>query len=208
MMVSVGRGEVAKLLLALPLSLSPLLPRTASAAGEVVAPAFSKYQSDDKSWDLSLPAGWRLDEKMAVRGEFPEHIYHVRAARSDGSAALDVLVDKTKAPLKELGADAETVGRAFGAGAQLASASLEPGAVKGSSYYEFSYTNGAGRRRLKLGLQQNRLYSLSVSTQGSATADVRSEVEQIVASFKAFPVNIICIGQSNGGTIPAPGSCY
>ena len=43
---------------------------------------------------------------------------------------------------------------------------------------------------------------------GSASADVKAEALSLVESFKSFPVNIMCVTQSNGGNIPASGSCY
>lgn len=191
-------------------------PRPARALiGEPTADDF--LQSDDKSWDITLPRRWRVSE-AAPRAEHPAHLFRVEAAR-DGAPdgpRLEVLVDKLKkggtslADLGKLPAVAERYLAKQPQPAELVDAALVPGAIRGSSYYQMSYRVAGGKSTstVKLGLQQGRLYALEVVMPDAAAADVRSEADAIVSSFKVFPVNMICIGQSNKGTVPVPGSCY
>ena len=63
--------------------------------------------------------------------------------------------------------------------------------------------------RLKLGVQQNRVYQLAIALPSSpSSAEVEAEAAGILDSFKCFPINIICISQSNKGIVPVAGSCY
>ena len=59
----------------------------------------------------------------------------------------------------------------------------------------------------KQSVQQGRRYQLTLRTD-PANGAAQQEVDGIVASFSSFPVNFICLGQSNKGNAPADGSCY
>lgn len=143
-----------------------------------------------------------------------EHVFHLRAARSSGGASLEVLVDKVKGKttLKDLGS-LEVVGQRYAVtpSAELVSSAVVPGPIRGSTYYEYTYAHpaGGGTTRLKLGVQQNRVYQLAIALPSSpSSAEVEAEAAGILDSFKCFPINIICISQSNKGIVPVAGSCY
>jgi len=194
-------------LAALPAALAP--PWVARAViGEITGPGF--VQADDKSWDVTLPPAWKPNEDL--RAEEPAHLFHLRATRSSGDASVDVLVDraKGKGTLKELG-KLDAVGARYAPSAdwQLAKAAVVPGAIKGSTYYSFTYEGkGGASTRVKLGVQQNRVYQLALALPASPSAELEAEAASIVESFKVFPVNIICLSQSNKGAVPVGGSCY
>jgi hypothetical protein len=196
------------------LAVPALAPQAARAViGEVTGPGF--FQADDKSWDVTLPPSWAPGSD--TRAE-PEHVFHLRAMRSSGGASLDVFVDKVKKGAKQLNelGKLEAVGQRYAASLQpnlqpasLQSAAEVSGIIRGSRYYQYAFaTAGGGTARLKLGVQQNRVYALYVFLPAKSSAEVEAEAAGIVDSFKCFPVNIFCLGQSNSGTAPASGSCY
>ena len=186
--------------------------RPASALiGEVVGEGF--LQSDDKSWDITLPSAWE-PSSANLRSE-PGSLFSLHADRRDKGGSLDVRVTQSKGKmgLSDLG-KLDVVAQQYKAlqpqPAELVSQAIVPGAVKGSSYYSFTYAlgDGGGTSRVKLAVSQNRIYALTVRTKAGASDEVEAEAAAIVSSFKAFPVNIICLSQSNAGSVPAPGSCY
>jgi hypothetical protein len=185
------------------------LPSRPAAAyfGEVTGDGF--YQADDKSWDVTLPSSWQIDS-TSPRAAFPEHVFSVRAQRKDGSARLTVLVDKINAKSLAALGDVSRVGTEFAARlpkSELVAATKVAGVIKGSYYYDFAFRTAEGRTRQKLGLQQERLYQLTVDITRSTPA-LEAEVDAVLESFKCFPVNIICTSQSNSGKVPVAGSCY
>ena len=189
-------------------------------------PAFASggfYQSDDKSWDVTLPSTWRLETTTAPRAE-AAHIFHVAARREDGTASLDVTVDFAESGVKKL-ADLGTVDvvsrRLLSSEAQpvnLVSAAKLPGAgFMAGSTYDITYESASEQRAVKIGLQQGRQVQLIIRSPRTATEEVRAEVSSILGSFKSFPLNAGCLGQSNGiaksgrgasGERPSPGVCY
>jgi len=160
-----------------------------------------------RGYALILPPSWTPSSDL--RAEHPKHLFHLRATRSGGGASAEIIVDKCKGTsLKELG-KLEAVGQRFAPpSAEMTSAAQVPGAIKGSSYYQYTYSSAAGTSRLKLSVQQNRLYSLAITLPTSPSAEVETEAAAILSSFKSFPVNIFCLSASNGGTAPTPGTCY
>ena len=208
-----SRAAVLRTLIAISPAWVPLDAR--AVIGEVTRPGF--LQADDKSWDITLPGTWMPSTNLRAEAE---HVFHLRAARSSGGASLEVLVDKVKGKttLKDLGS-LEAVGQKYAVGlqpgqpsAELVSSAVVPGAIRGSTYYEYTYAHpaGGGTTRLKLGVQQNRVYQLAIAlpSSGPSSAEVEAEAAGILDSFKCFPINIICISQSNQGIAPVAGSCY
>ena len=76
------RVDVVKALL-----VSPLLVPLSTPADDNIF-----FQSDDKSFDVSLPATWTLQAEPAPRAN-PQHLFYVRASRSDGAAKLEMTCD-------------------------------------------------------------------------------------------------------------------
>jgi hypothetical protein len=203
----VTRTAVLRTLIAISPAWVPLDAR--AVIGEVTGPGF--LQADDKSWDITLPSTWMPSTNLRAEAE---HVFHLRAARSSGGASLEVLVDKVKGKttLKDLGS-LEVVGQRYAVtpSAELVSSAVVPGPIRGSTYYEYTYAHpaGGGTTRLKLGVQQNRVYQLAIALPSSpSSAEVEAEAAGILDSFKCFPINIICISQSNKGIVPVAGSCY
>lgn len=177
----------------------PALPALAAAPG--------KYQSDDKSWDVTLPDGWTLSPEPVRAGPGSAHVFRLGATRA-GGGGLEVVVDKAPgvkslAGLGSLEAVAERLRSEQPQPARLLESATVAGAVKGSTYYAFRFSApGGGERQVKLAAYQDRLYRLTLDSAAGAEAD------EIVRSFTAWPVNIFCLSQSNNGAVPASGSCY
>ena len=207
-----ARRRVLATVLAVAVPTLPTLPSSA-LIGEVITAGFT--QGDDKSWDLTLPSSWKLSD-VPARQEYPKHLFHVRATRTGvPGASLEVVVDR----LKENGATLTAYGKLDAVAEKLRalqpqpattiSAALVKGAIKGSNYYQFAYgVAGGATTRAKLSVQQSRSYMLTVTLPDQATSEVQVEADAIIQSFKAFPINIICLSQSNSGTEPVAGSCY
>lgn len=213
-----GRAELlrAVALVALPAATPPQQAR-ADMSSKFIQPG--DVQAEDKSWGFALPAGWEIDPKSKWRSE-PEHLFHVRAAKPGSSARLEVLVDLTEANgpkkmknMKDLGS-LETVAEKWLAfqpqPATLAKATKVPPPAFAASPYELRYSVGekSQSRIVKLVLQQGRLTQLIVVLDADASAAQVQEVNAIVDSFKAFPLNIGCLSQSNRGGDIMPGVCY
>ena len=180
-----------------------------------VAPALADaFQADDKSFDLSLPAAWSFDDEDARRP--PPELFRLTAARGGSSVRIVVTVTLGKygKSLAELGSAEAAVARVLLPNEALESAERVPGKVRGSSYYLGRYTDGARRGIVKLGVQQDRLYALRAVAEarelsnGASGASLQADIDTIVSSFSAFPINFICMGQSNAGKVPVAGSCY
>ena len=172
------------------------------------------YQAEDKSWDVTFPDTWTV-EGVQPRND-PMHFMHVAATRPDFSAAkVDIFVDKVKfKSLKDLG-QLNTVANQFQL-KQPQPATLvdavnvpRPGPFSTSSY-KFRYTtnNGATLTAVKVAVKQERLYQLVASLPAQAPTSLQEEVQSIVDSFKAFPLNAGCLAQSNRGGVILPGVCY
>ena len=61
---------------------------------------------------------------------------------------------------------------------------------------------------VKMDAKQGRTYKLAVALPAKASPELQAEARELISSFKCFPVNAICIGQSNSGATPVAGSCY
>ncbi len=197
-MRSLPRADFVRAAIALPL----LVP--------LPTPAF---QSDDKSFDFALPPSWKLDA-APPRGD-PSHLFCVRAARSDGVAQLEMTVDADSGPKGGISAlgSVDTLGLSLLSSqpqpAKLVSASKVPGSAPfAAGTYELRYAIGASQQRVvKLARAQQRLFKLAVALPAEPSDEVRAEVESILQSWKAFPVNAGCLSQSNRGAV-LPGVCY
>lgn len=209
-MVALSRSAlIRRLLIAVPASrlVAPPLPAHA-LIGEVIGEGF--VQGDDKSWDFTLPSKkWKIDETKSPRAEHPQRLFHVTGAR-DGGASLDLIVQPSgKRSASEIGkvdAVASQLAPSYG---EVISSEVVPGVVRGSKYYVMKYARSdGGSTLLKLDAKQGRTYSLAVSLPKKPSADLQAEADELIASFKCFPVNAFCIAQSNGGSTPASGSCY
>ena len=203
-----------RLLVTLPIApLTVVAPPPARALlGEVVSSGFT--QSDDKSWDFTLPnPAWSVTAGNA-RAEHPKRIFHVMVSGPSGSGA-ELTVDPLKGArgLADLGAVKEYGEKSLLSQqppqSELLGAEVVPGSVKGSKYYAIQYKLPAGViKSYRITAKQGRVYSFAVSTPSSPSATLEADAQALLTSFKAFPVNIICITQSDSGTAPVPGSCY
>ena len=171
----------------------------------------ASWQSDDKSFDFSVPAGWTVKEEP--RGS-AGHLISASASRDAGGAELEVVCDLGKfgKSLAEYGTVEKAAERLLaeqpgGGKTELLSATKVPCAIKGSFYYLYTYTAGGKACVTKQSVQQGRRYQLTLRNDPAKGA-AQQEVDAIVASFNAFPVNFICLGQSNKGDAPVDGSCY
>jgi hypothetical protein len=170
----------------------------------------ASWQSDDKSFDFSVPSGWTVREEP--RGN-AGHLISASATRDAGGAELEVVCDigKFGSNLAEYGKVEKAAERLLaeqpGGPTELRSATKIAGAVKGSFYYLYHYTAGGKACVTKQSVQQGRRYQLTLRSDPTNGA-AQQEVDAIVASFNSFPVNFICLGQSNKGNAPADGSCH
>ena len=211
-----ARADFSKLLLAIPATRFAVTPLPAQAViGEVLKEGF--FQSDDKSWDFTLPsAAWKVDQSVAPRAEHPKRLFHVFGGRTSG-ASFEVTVEpndgrKSAAELGKIDKVAEKLAAKVGGSLEksdIVEGLINGERIKGSKYYllEYRLANG-GTTLVKLDAKQSRTYTIAATLPSSASADVKAEALSLVESFKSFPVNIMCVTQSNGGNIPASGSCY
>ena len=207
------RVDVVKALL-----VSPLLVPLSTPADDNIF-----FQSDDKSFDISLPPTWTLQAEPAPRAN-PQHLFYVRASRNDGAAKLEMTCDFMEGAknLDTLGTVTKVAQKYLSAQPQpatLVSANKVPGnGMFALGTYDFRYLVGAAggdgtgssgysSKVIKLALRQERLYQLSVTLPAEPTEPLRSEVDAIVDSWKAFPLNAGCLRASNKGSI-FPGVCY
>jgi hypothetical protein len=207
--MKLSRGALLQRLLVTLPSASVVLPAPCAALiGEVTGEGFT--QADDKSWDFTLPSKkWQLATTPPPRAEHPDKVFHVLGQRSGAeSASLELEVTFLtggKKGLSELGKVDDVGTKLYGS---VERAEIVAGTVRGSRYYEYTLKTPSGRRQTRLGVYQGRLYSLAVDLPSSASAALQDEANALISSFKAFPVNIICLSQSNGGSTPVSGSCY
>ena len=180
-------------------ALLPALTTLPSPAAEPAEPA-RVFQSDDKSWDVTLPPSWTL-EGSSVRTPVPR-LFTFHAGRGKADVSVTVDLGKFGTSLREAYGTPEQAAAALTADrGSVLSAEAVPGRVKGSTYYLVRWERAGGSRCVtKLGVQQNRRYELTASAAGEPGAE--AEMEAIVASFNVFPVNAICISQSNKGNVP------
>ena len=199
------RAEALRALL-VSLPASPLVvPRPAVA---------SFLQADDKSWDVSLPETWRV-ETTTMRSEEAGRLFCMKAV--GGTARVEVTVDFSAAgqkSLKDLGT-IDAVGESFlerqpQPAMLLESTKLPRPDIFSTGLYQFRYSTGGGSGEsvLKLALQQGRLYQLLATLPTGAPEALKREVDDVVASFKAYPLNIGCLSASNRGGSLLPGVCY
>jgi len=200
-----------RLLVTLPAASVVNLPTAPAAAliGEVTGAGFT--QMDDKSCDFTLPSdAWKLSS-TPPRAEHPTKLFHVEGSRG-GGASLDLSVvpsgAKNNADLGTPQQYGEKMLASLPASSSLESAAAVPGAIRGSQYYALTYKTPGGTTSLKLTAKQGRTYTLGVTLPAQPSAEVKAEATALLDSFKAFPVNIFCVTQSNGGTPPVSGSCY
>lgn len=73
--------------------------------------------------------------------------------------------------------------------------------------YEVRFRAGAQQQVVRLALQQGRRYQLFVSLPAEADEAVAREVDALVASFEAYPLNLGCLRASNEG-VPPVAICY
>ena len=206
----ITRAEALKALLVTSSSL-PLwtVSRPANAA--------SFLQADDKSWDFSLPESWKLNGAPLRRPttELPR-LFQVRAEDASSQCQLDMTVEFAAAnqkSLKDLGTmdiiAARYLERQPQPATLLEATKLPRPDMFSTSLYQFRYRVGdGGESVVKLALQQGRLYQLSVSIPAGATEPSRQEADDIVQSFKTYPLNIGCLSASNRGGSFLPGVCY
>ena len=189
------------------------LPAASAATSKFVNPLTgdtkASWQSDDKSFDFSVPPGWTVTgDPRGTAG----HLIRAAAKRNAGGAELEAVCD-----LGKYGTSLEAYAKVEKAAellladqpgpTELSSAVKVPGAIKGSFYYVYRYKAGGRACLTKQTVQQNRRYQLTVRTDPTNAA-LQEEAEAIMSAFNVFPVNFICLGQSNKGTAPADGSCY
>ena len=165
-------------------------------------------QSDDKSWELTLPSSsWSLTTTGSLRAD-PAHLFAAHASRPD--ASLDVTVDQIpQKKLADLGKLAAVAEKFRGQNEELLDAAEMPGrAFMSSKGLVFRFRSGAAERRVKIAVQQGRLFELSVALPADAPPSLAAEVDALIESFTVFPVNAGCLAASNAGGSSIPGVCY
>ena len=214
MRLELSRAALIRTVALLPAACLDLGAANAAATSKFINPltgdSKASWQSDDKSFDFSVPPGWTI--RQEPRGN-AGHLISASATRDAGGAELEVVCDigKFGKSLIEYGPVEKAAERLLaeqpGGPTELTSATKVAGAVKGSFYYLYRYTAGGKACVTKQSVQQGRRYQLTLRTD-PANGAAQQEVDGIVASFSSFPVNFICLGQSNKGNAPADGSCY
>jgi len=197
-------------------------PRAPVSTTHLGAPP-RRYQSDDKSFDFVVPAGWTVPEAgFGKAGEsprrfHPEHIFVVKA--SDKKSAVEVKVDLGYGnSIADLGSPAAAAAKLL-PGVPIKSAEKVGGAVRGSSYLLARTEDG---RALKAAVVSKRLYTMMGSGPGAEgvleTFQARRVADRTAhhpfhpyaapRPYQAWPTNIFCQTASNSGTVPATGTCY
>ena len=181
----------------------------------VPLPAASAFiQADDKSWDVTLPSTWQLTEASKTPRAEEEHIFRIGGSRPGTSAQFELTVDfSERKKLSDLGS-IESVAERFRAEqpqpARLLTAVKLPRAdLFSSTTYEFRVdAANVGTCIQRVSLTQGRLYRLYATLPADAPQPLQQEVNDIVGSYKAFPLNIGCLKASNKGGSVLPGVCY
>lgn len=192
------------------LAVLPASAATSKFVNPLTGDTKASWQSDDKSFDFSVPSGWTVTEN--ARGS-AGHLISAAAKRNAGGSELEAVCDLGKfgtsldPPYPKVDKAAELLLAAQPGPTELSSATKVPGAVKGSFYYVFRYKAAGKACVTKQTVQQNRRYQLTVRSDPTNAA-LQEDAEAIVSAFNVFPVNFICLGQSNKGSAPADGSCY
>ena len=144
--------RAAALLPAVCLDFKPLAAHAAATSkfiNPLTGDSKASWQSDDKSFDFSVPSGWTIREEP--RGN-AGHLISAAATRDAGGAELEVVCDigKFGKSLTEYGPVEKAAERLLaeqpGGPTELLSATKVAGAVKGSFYYVYRYTAAGGRR--------------------------------------------------------------
>ena len=211
-------------LLSLPALSAPNSAPNSGAAADSRSATAGVFQSDDKSFRLALPsAAWQLDETPLPRAEMPTRYFHLRGARPGGAGgaggaggggvALEVVVEPSTGPkrLAELGS-LDAVAE------QLVATWPQPGTLLSAEKigrpnmfaldsYQVRFKTGTQQQVVRLALQQSRRYQLFVSLPMEADEAVAREVDALVASFEAYPLNLGCLRASNEG-VPPVAICY
>lgn len=180
---------------------------------QVAAPASRHLQADDKSWAVKLPASWTISP-ASMRGD-AGHIFSVSATYAN-AVRLSVTADFAANGVRSLkDFPIERAASHYLAlqpqPAELMSAVVLPRAdlfSAGLYQLRFSTDGGQSESLIKVALQQGRLYQLTVRMAAGVPEIVRRDVEDVVSSFKAYPLNIGCLSASNRGGPLLPGVCY
>ena len=201
--------RAAALLPAVSLDFRAAHASTSSFINPLTGDSKASWQSDDKSFDFRVPSGWTVREEP--RGK-AGHLISASATRDASGAELEVVCDLGKfgKSLAEYGSVEKAAERLLAeqpGPTELRSATKVAGAVKGSFYYVYHFTAAGKACVTKQSVQQNRRYQLTLRSDLNNGA-AQQEVDAIVAGFSVFPVNFICLGQSNKGNAPADGTCY
>jgi len=172
-----------------------LLPLAAEAA----PPKVFSYASDDGAFFFSLPAAeWTLQTDCSPARRRLEcsalgRRAVVTAQRVSGGGLVSATVDMG-AFGKRLGefASLQEITAMVTASQPDSARMLDASAITSRSgkaplYYVLRYRNGDSERVVKLAVQQNRLYMLTV--QADARAGLGAEIAAIVASYNVFPVS-------------------
>jgi hypothetical protein len=158
------------------------------------------YSSDDGAFSFQLPAGWSISSSCSpsrgARCELSGRRSSVLASRADGEAMLEANVDlgaygKRLADFGTLNEVARMLQASLPPTAKLTEAQAETnGRSRQSRYYRLRFAGASGGERLvKVGLQQSRLYTMSLQTDVAPSPALRAELEAIAGSYQAFPVS-------------------
>ena len=157
------------------------------------------FSSDDGAVQFRLPTTWRIVSSCSPSGRDkckpPGRRYSVLALR-DGVAALEANVDlgaygKRLSEWQTLDEVASGLLASLPPTTRLAEAKAETNrSGKQARYYLFRFVGAnGGERMVKLGVQQSRLYTLTLQCDVAPSDAQRAELEAIASTYQAFPVS-------------------
>ena len=186
------------------------------------------FQADDRTFTFDLPPRWVPVTLPDKERDSTGHLISVRAQQADGLASVQAIVDggfrgrKYGSALSDLGPLAQVadtlVSDALLNDDEAKSAAVysaeKTGGFGGSSYYVVRYQVGAKPAVAKLAVLQQRLYCCTVRAEKPAKlsffddeSQLRADMESIIDSYSASPVNAPCLDASSKGSVPAEGVC-
>jgi hypothetical protein len=187
-----------------------------------------RFLADDSSFTFELPPRWVGVTAPAQERDSLEHLISVRAQQIDGAASLQAIVDggsrgrKYGSSVQALGSLDEIANRlvanellADEAAESAAVVSMEQTSHRGAPYYLVRYQIGQRPAAAKLTVLQQRLYCIRIKAAKPAPTDffdqvggsLLADMEAILESYYASPVNYPCLEASNKQRMPSGGLC-
>ena len=146
----------------------------------------------------------QLEPRRWLAARRPRRTFSVRTrrVRTRRSTSPSTRYRRKSSPVSAIAAVAETYRRDK---EELLDAAEMPGrAFMSSKGLVFRFRSAAAERRVKIAVQQGRLFELSVALPADPPAPLAAEVDALIESFTVFPVNAGCLAASTRAARPYP----